>query len=71
MSEDNLYGLSDDLFDQIEKEIAHAEIESENVEQFLDSCFPDASGEMKARIALFSEKFAELFLNDDEEDLVE
>jgi hypothetical protein len=68
MSEENLYGLTDDLFDQIEKEIGHAEIESENVEQFLDACFPGTSAETKAKIALFAEKFAELFLMDDEDE---
>lgn len=66
MSEENIYGLSDETIEKIEKEIAHAEIDAETSEKFLDLVFPNSSPEEKAKISLFAEKFAELFLEDEE-----
>lgn len=66
MSEDNLYNVSDEQIETIEKQIAHAEIDSETAEQFLDACFPGVSAEQKVKIAIFAERFSELFLGEDE-----
>ena len=68
-NEDNLYGLPDDVFDRIEKELAHAEIDAETGEQFLDSVFPGVPAETKAKIALFAEKYAEMFLEENEDEI--
>lgn len=69
--EENLYNLSDETIEQLEKDIAHAEIDSETAEQFLDACFPALPPEMKAKIALFSEKYVDWFLTEDEDEDIE
>ena len=66
MPEENLYGLSDDVISRLDKEVAHAEIEAETSEQFLDLCFPQATPEEKAKISIFAAKYAELFYEDSE-----
>ncbi|MFT4326366.1 MAG: hypothetical protein ACMXYK_02595 [Candidatus Woesearchaeota archaeon] len=66
MQEENLYGLPDEVIDRLEKEVAHAEIDAETSEQFLDLCFPNASPDVKAKISIFAAKYAELFYEEDE-----
>ena len=67
MSEENLYSLSDETINQIEKQISHAEIDAENSEQFLDTVFPNLSSEDKAKIAMFSIAFVENYGEEDDE----
>jgi len=68
MDAENIFGMSDEVMDKLEKQIAHAEIDSETSEDFITACFPSMSAEDKAKASLFAEKFAELFLDDDEDE---
>lgn len=68
MSEENLYNLSDEIVEQIERKISHAEIDAENSEQFLDLVFPNMSAEDKATIAMFSVSFVENYGEEESED---
>lgn len=63
MNEENIYGLSDEVLDRLEKEVSHAEIDAETSEDFIDKCFPNLSVEDKAKASMFAEKFAELFMD--------
>lgn len=68
MSEENIFNLSDDIINTIEKEIAHAEIDSNTPEEFLENAFPGIPAETKAKIAIFGAKYSEVFLTEDDEE---
>jgi len=67
MDDENLYGLSNEVIDKLEKDVAHAEIDAQTAEEFLDACFPALSPEVKAKIAIFSEVYYEWFGSDEED----
>ena len=68
MNEENLYNLTDEKINEIEKLISHAEIDATDSESFLNLVFPNLSDEDKAKIAMFSASFVENYLEEEDDD---
>ncbi len=68
MTEENLYGLSDKVIEKIENEILALDDDLTTSEEFIDAAFPNLDSETKAKIAIFSGAYYELFLDMQDEE---
>lgn len=67
MDKMNLYGLSDETISQIEQEIETVvDSDVQTSEEFIDACFPNATAEEKAKIAMFAGVYFDLFMSEEQ-----